>query len=128
MNPFDYVKDASFDKRDLMTGTDNDDLAEKGYNAWLANSAFSYHVDSILMANIMNGCSHIPNKAQYEFYLYGLPKRKRYSAWAKEAKDEDVEAIRQYYRVNKARAEEYLALLSPEQIDGIKKELYTGGT
>ena len=31
MNPFDYVNAINYSKKDLMTGTDNDELAEKDY-------------------------------------------------------------------------------------------------
>ena len=41
MNPFDYVNAINKGK-DIMSDTDNDELAEKGYNAFLTNKQFSY--------------------------------------------------------------------------------------
>ena len=61
-NPFDYVKDASYSKENLMRGSENDKLAESFYDPWLTNLAFSYHLDSILHSNLMNMYSEVlPN-------------------------------------------------------------------
>lgn len=39
MNPFDYVNAINKGK-DIMSDTDKDELAEKGYNAFLTNKSF----------------------------------------------------------------------------------------
>ena len=75
MNPFDFVNSINDSKKNLMVGTENDELAEKGYNPFLINKAFSYFIDTILYANEINQYSHLDNKLQYEYYLNGIPKK-----------------------------------------------------
>ena len=53
-NPFDYVNAINFNKQDLMTGTENDELAEAGYVPFLANRSLSNFADTIMYANEMN--------------------------------------------------------------------------
>lgn len=112
--PFDYVKDASQGKKNLMRGTENDELAEGGYNPWVANLAFSMHPSSILHANLMNLHHQLPNRAQYEFYLYSLPKANRYAAWAKEEKNLLLRAIQEYYDCSATVAKQYEKLLGSD--------------
>ena len=50
IGPFDYVK--SINEKSEM-----DDLS--GYNPFLTNRAFAYHLDTILLAEEMNQAHHI---------------------------------------------------------------------
>ena len=93
MNPFDFVDSINFSKKDLMRGTENDQLAEKSYNAWLINSALSYFPDTIQYANVMNGNHHLDNKLQYQYLINIVRPKKRYSKWAKKKEDSDLEAV-----------------------------------
>ena len=52
-SPFDYVTSITQTKKNMMRDSENDALAEKGYEPWLVNNALSYHVDTILHVNIM---------------------------------------------------------------------------
>ena len=63
MNPFDYVNAINAGK-DIMTGTENDDLAEKGYNPFLTNRQFSYFQDTVHFANMMNQHAHLDNRKE----------------------------------------------------------------
>lgn len=127
MNPFDYVNDASFSKKNLMRDTDNDELAEKGYNPWLTNLAFSQHPDTILVANEMNKRHYLDNRPQYEFFLNIVRPRKRFGKWPKKAEDENLAAVCNAYQCNTTVAREYLKLLTKEQIEVLKKQQYQGG-
>lgn len=49
------------------------------------------------------------------------------SAWAKKQEDNDLEAVKEYYGYNNAKGEAALSLLSPEQIQEIKRKLNKGG-
>ena len=59
MNPFDFVNDINFGKKDIMTDSNNPELAESTYNPFLTNRALSYFPDTIQFANMMNNNSHI---------------------------------------------------------------------
>lgn len=126
-NPFDYVTSASFTKKNLMRDTENDDLAEKGYNPWLTNIAFSYHPDSILHANLMNKYHYLDKRPQYEFYINSLRSKKRFAKWSKSIVDEDLDFVCEYYECNRNVAKQYLSLLTSDEIKLMKQEQETGG-
>ena len=126
-NPFDYVSSITYNKKDMMTGTENDELAESGYNPYLTNKSLSYFPDTLLYANEMNVLNHVDNKLQYSYLLNSIRPKKRFSKWVKKQEDIDIEAIKQYYKYSTAKAEAALSLLSPQQINEIKRRLNKGG-
>jgi len=126
-NPFDYVSAINYTKKDLMTDTDNDELAEAGYNPYLTNKALSYFPDTILYANEMNMHYNADNKLQFQYLLNIVRPKKRFSKWAKRQDSDDFEAVKQYFKYNNAKTEQAISLLSPEQIEKIKTILDTGG-
>jgi len=126
MTPFDFVKDASLEKKNLMRGTDNDALAEKAYNAYVTNTAFSLHSDTILVANEMNMRHHLPNRPAYEYYINMLRPRKRYASWSKKANNDVLEMVCKTYDCNMKVAHQYLELLTDEQLDELRKQQEKG--
>ena len=44
MNPFDFVNAINDTKKNLMVGTENDELAEKGYTPFMVNKSLSYFI------------------------------------------------------------------------------------
>ena len=126
-NPFDYVSSITYNKNDMMTGTENDELAESSYNPYLTNKSLSYFPDTLLYANEINVLNHIDNKLQYSYLLNSIRPKKRFSKWVKKQEDIDIEAIKEYYKYSTAKAEAALSLLSPQQINEIKKRLNKGG-
>jgi len=127
MKPFDFVSDASYDKKNLMRGSENDELAEKSYNPWLTNLAFSQHPDSILHANLMNMYHQLDYRPQYEYYINSLRAKKRFAKWPKKADNEDLDMICELYGCNPNVGKEYLTLLTREQLDTMKQQKETGG-
>jgi len=126
-NPFEYVSAASHNKKDLMTNTENDKLAEKGYMPFITNKAFSYFPDSIAFANEMNSLWHLENKLQFSFYLNILRPRKRIKKWFKEKQDDNIEFLCDVYKCNRRVARQYLNILSDDQLTLLKKEQKKGG-
>jgi hypothetical protein len=110
-----------------MTGTENDELAESGYNPYLTNKSLSYFPDTLLYANEMNVLTHVDNRLQYSYLLNSIRPKKRFAKWVKKQEDIDIEAIKQYYKYSTAKAEAALSLLSPQQINEIKRRLNKGG-
>jgi hypothetical protein len=127
MNPFDYVNAINDTKKNLMVGTDNDELAEKGYTPFMVNKSLSYFIDTILYANEINEYAHIDNKLQFEYYLNGIPKKKRFSKWAKKEKSDDLDIICEYYGCNYTRAAEIHKIINITNIDFMKQKLQKGG-
>ena len=126
-NPFVYVDSVSYTKKNLMRGTANDELAERGYKPYLANRALSYHQDAILYANELNRRPQLDNKLQYEFLLNSLRKRKRYAKWQKKVDDVSLELIMEYFGYGRAEALQAMKVLTDEQLAMIEVALDKGG-
>ena len=126
-NPFIYVDSVSYTKQNLMRGTANDELAEKGYKPYLTNRSLSYHQDSILYANEMNMRPATEFKWQYEYLLNTLRKRKRFAKWKKQEPDAAVEMIMEYFGYGRSKAEDALRVLTDEQLAMIEVALDKGG-
>lgn len=127
-SPFDYVNAINFTKHDLMTGTENDELAESGYVPFLTNRSLSNFPDTILYANEMNMKHHLDNKLQFHYLINSIRPKKRFSKWAKRQDSDDFEAVKAYFKYNNTKTEQALSLLTPDQIIKIKNKLKTGGT
>jgi|TARA_B110000858_G_scaffold198528_1_gene266280 hypothetical protein len=111
-----------------MRDTENDELAEKDYNAFMVNRGLSYFYDTVIHANEMNHYHELDNKLQYEFLFHGIRKKKRFSKWFKPTEDADFEAVKEYYEYNNHKTLQALSVLSEFQIKIIKNKLEKGGT
>ena len=123
-NPFDYVNQILYGKKDLIV----DELTEKDYIPFLINRSLSYHKDCILYANEMNRRHLADKKLQYDFLLNTIRSQKRpFAKWVKAEKSEDLECIKQVFGLSDQKAREAKRLLSDEQIQKLKEQTDTGG-
>jgi len=111
----------------MMRDSENDTLAEKAYEPWLVNKALSYFPDTILHANLMNQYHHLDKRPQYECLINSIRPKKRFAKWVKNASNEELELVCAYYKCNRVIGQEYMSLLSSEQLDIMKKQQDTGG-
>ena len=123
MNPFEYLTAINDTKNDIMV----DDIAEKGYNAFMVNRGLSYFQDTVLMANEMNQHAHLDHRLQFDFYINIVRKKKRFSKWLKPQTASDVEVVKEYYGYSNEKARQALSLLTPEQINALEKKVTKGG-
>ena len=123
MNPFEFLNSINTTKKDVIT----DDITEKAYNSFMVNRSLSYFNDTVIFANEMNRYHHLDNKLQFDFLINMVRKRKRFSKWIKPQIESDVEVVKQYYGYSNEKARQVLSLLSPEQINGLKKKVNKGG-
>lgn len=128
MKPFDFINSINTTKQNLMEGTENDALAEKGYSSFLTNRALSYHTDTVGLANEMNQRSGIDNKLQYDFLLNTVRPKKRYAKWVKKSKDGDIEVVKEYFGYGDVKARQALTILSDKELEEIKRIIHKGGT
>ncbi len=126
MNPFDYVTAINGGKN-IMVNTENDELAEKGYNPYLTNRQFSYFPDTIEVANVMNRMAHLDNKLQFLFYINIVRPRKRFTKWSKTEHHADLEAVAEYFNYSYEKAKVAMDVLTDDDIKNIKKKLEKGG-
>lgn len=127
LGPFDFINTVLQSKTNLVRGSENEELAEKAYNAFLTNKALSFHVDTVLYSNEMNRRGGLDNLLQYEYYLHSVRSMRRGYSWPKKSKDEDLEVVQQAYKVNPVRAQEIIGLIGPEGLAAARKKLATGG-
>lgn len=126
MTPFDFVNAINSSKKnDIMTGTENDDLAEKAYVPFVVNRALSYFPDTLMYANAMNIHNILDNKLQFHYHLNSIRPGKRFSKWVKKH-DSDLQLVMQYYSYSVDKAKQVLPLLSTEQLSIIKTKLQSG--
>jgi hypothetical protein len=126
MKPFDFVNSINFTKKNLMRGSDNDELSEKSYAPYLTNKSLSYFTDTLLYANEMNRMHFLDNKLQYEFFLNSIRKKKRFAKWAKADKNDDLVMVSEYYQISLSKAKEAIRLLSTEQLSTIRNKMEQG--
>ena len=122
MNPFDFVKSITYTKEDIIN-----DLNESEYESFLVNRALSYYQDCLLYANEMNRRFELSNRLQYHYLLNTIRKRKRFAKWIKPEKIDDLKIVMEYYQVSRAKAEEYLHILSENNIAVLRKKMNKGG-
>ena len=123
-NPFDYVNQILYGKKDLIV----DAQTEKEYNSFIVNRSLSYHFDCVLFANEMNQRHFADKKLQNSFLINTIRSRKRpFAKWIKSEKSEDLECIKKYFNYSDMRALEVLPLLSKEQIQQLKEKTEIGG-
>ena len=121
MNLSDFLNSINQSKKNLMAEDEN---CQKLYVPYVTNIIFSNFSDTIFHANFMNKLSHLSKRMQYEYYLYAVSKKKRYSNSKK--LDEDTKTIENiciYYNYSEKKAKEALNILSKEQIDHINNSI-----
>ena len=123
-NFFDYINSISYDKENLVTRDDFQDV----YVPFVTNRAFSYYLDTLFFANEMNRFSSIPKENHYLYLLNKIKPRKRFSKWyKKEDDDPDLELVISYFSFNREKAKAALKVLSEDDLNEIRKKLERGG-
>lgn len=102
-------------------------LCEKEYIPFVVNKCLSYFPDTIFYANQINIRPGLDKKMQYDYLRLSVSKRKRFSKWFKEEKNDNIKLIQEYYRYSYRRAKEVLECLTDDNIRTIKDSLKTGG-
>lgn len=126
LSPFDVLTAINFSKVELFD--DSETPIDSNYNAFMINRGLSYFTDTLFHANEMNKYQDIPKRWQFDYYLNVIPKKKRFSKWAKtEASSENLELVQTYYNYSKDKAMAALTILTEEQLEFIKRSQYKGG-
>jgi len=94
----------------------------------MINRGLSYFSDTVLYANEMNRYPGIPRDWQFYFFLNTIPKKKRFSKWAKkDAETKSIQLVKEYYGYSDEKAKEALTVLSVEHLSIIEEKLQKGG-
>ena len=126
MKPFDYVNSINYSKKNLMEGTDNDELAESDYVPFLTNRSLSYFPDTVFYSNEINQYPHADNKLQYDYLLNSVRPKKRYAKWVKNTDSDDLEIVKLYFNYSTNKALRALNVLSPKELEQITNKVTRG--
>jgi Bacteriophage clamp loader A subunit len=126
-SPFDYINAISHTKENIISGTDNDELAEKGYEPYLVNRGLSFFPDTVLYANEMNMRHVLSKKCQFSYLLNTVRPRKRFSKWFKANLEDDIKIVSEYYGYSISKAREAMRVLTQDNIAVMRKKLEKGG-
>ena len=121
-----FLRSINTTKENVLLDDSNGKI-EEAYNPFIINKTLSYFPDTIMQSNTMNQYFDIDKKLQYDFLLNSIRKKKRFSRWIRSNIEENVDTVKQYYKVGNEKAVEILSLLNDEQISIIKSELSEGG-
>lgn len=124
MNLSDFLTSINSSKENLV---EKEPLCEKEYVPFVVNKCLSYFPDTIFYANQINVRPGLDKKMQYDYLRLSVSKRKRFSKWFKEEKNDNIKLIQEYYGYSYRRAKEVLECLTDDNIRTIKDSLKTGG-
>lgn len=120
----DWLKSINETKTNLI---DNDPTLEPKYLPYIVNRCMSGQIDTLMFANEMNISNHLDNKLQYDFLLYTLRKKKRFSPWMRKDELSNLSIVKEYYGYSDEKARQVLPLLTEDQLNIITRRLNTGG-
>ena len=118
MNPFDLVT-AINEKKQVADPTQ--------YNPYLSNMAFSYSLDTVMLANEMNCRPNLPPECQFDFMFGTVRKGKRFNKWYKEPDYPHLDVVMEYYGYSKKKALQALEVLTQQDIRDIIESMDKGG-
>ena len=121
----DYLNDINYKKDNLMDS--EDEFWEKRYPAYIVNKVMSAFPETLLFANEINKLHFLDKKLQYDFLIYGIRRKKRFSKWMKANKLKNLEYVKDYFGYNNEKGRLALELLTKDQLDIIKQRLSKGG-
>jgi len=101
---------------------------EHEYSPISINIGLSQHLDCILYVNEMNrNWQSVTPIMHYDYMFHSIRKMNRkYNKWAKKFPTEDIDLIKEYYQISKLKAEEYLSILTKDQLETIRQEVNHG--
>lgn len=132
LSPFDFVNAINYSKVDMFpidpqTG-ERLKRPDSEYVKFIINRAMSYFPDTIMFANAANqSLNNVPNECHFDFYRYGVSKRKRFAKWAKPVKNDDIDLICKYYGYSIDKAVEVIDLLGSQKLAEIRAMFDHGG-
>jgi hypothetical protein len=110
-----YLNAINYTKDDLFA----DEEADKGYVPFVINRCLSYFPDTIMQVNELNVNPNVSKKMQFDYLRNAIRKRKRFSKWLKNTKDDRLESIKLHFGYGDKKALEAMRVLSDEKIDEI---------
>jgi len=94
---------------------------EKGYSQYMINRFFSCDKNLVILAKEMNR-SGITNQMHFDFMDVAIPKSKKFIKYnlKKAKKDQDLQYLCEFYKINMDRAREYMRLISEDEMKEVR--------
>lgn len=122
-SPFDFTKALTETKEYLF-----DEETSKEYRPFIINRALSFNLDCLYPVSEINQYKDIPPKAQHDFLLNILEKKRRYGRWVKkDSFPDDLELVKEVFGYSTQRAIQALGLMTEEQIAQLRETRNKGG-
>jgi hypothetical protein len=122
-SPFDFVNDLTEHKQNLFN-----EETEAQYSPWLIDQALSFNPDCLFWVNEINKYPDIPKKAQHDFYLNILVKRRRYGRWVKrDSFSDDLQLVKDIFGYSTQHALAALEILTEDQLAQLRTKKDKGG-
>ncbi len=91
-------------------------------------TAISQHYDCIMHASEVNQRPWMSKRMVYDYFHFAIqPKKKRFAKWGTPQKDLDTLMVADYYECSIQDAQQYMRILSAEQLKEIRSLMSTGG-
>lgn len=123
---FDHLNNLTVDKKDW---DENNDDQVASYTPYMINKWISMNESCIPLVNRIERFN-LPKDVHYRYLFNALPKRKLYFDYVKKQKEYDEkvkECVCRYFEIGPRQLDEYLDLLTEEQVEEIV-EVYRHGT
>lgn len=122
LTPFDYINMIN-----SKSGRHDMEEISSGFDQYIVNKAMSNNLDSLYFAHEMNQYQ-IDKQWLFDFYYFGLDKKKRYGKWFKRdaANDDHINLIKEYFSYSTQKALDIYPMII-DSIDEIRTALYKGG-
>lgn len=121
-NPFEIVNAINQGKGNILRGDDAPD-----YVPFLVNRAMSQFSDTIFQAYQVDMLGELDHEIQMDYYVHSVRSRKRFAKWAKPIKSDDIDFLKNLYCINNTVANEYLSILTNDQLSQLKEKYNIGG-
>lgn len=116
------------EKKGYLFERGREEEIERKYPSFMINRALSQYEDTVLLANEVNRMSaSLDPKLQYDFLYHLVPKKRRFSRWAKAQKSDTINMLVEAYNISVRKAEEISDLLSEDDIENLRTYLCKGG-
>jgi hypothetical protein len=127
MTLWDILKHITETKDDLDFSNDE---VKKDYKIYNINRTISFCDIYLPLVNAVNKCMNMPKDVHYRFYRDVLPQRQQYFKYIKKAKDDISSEIREciinYYQCSPKDVNDYLDILTEEQVNNIVRSFDNG--
>lgn len=123
----------------VNSGKERLDISKESfkYDKWRMISSLSNHLETVMYANEMNINYGVSDQMHYDYLFYSIRKKKRFGSKKTEQdkqleklqkeEEEAISLITEYYKYSYAKSKAALRVLTPSQIEEIRKRLNKGG-